>query len=143
MVPSTLLFSVLNTPMLSEVSTTPSTTSLLRITPFGNTLSRLITFCVQTSSNTFSGFSIGCRVKSKLGPAIANSSFNKTANFSTALCSSASPSLKQSVAKASRGIALRTEPPRISPKAKEKCGLFLARFVKKRANNLMALALPV
>ena len=84
-VPLILSSRVFNTPMLNELSTTFLITSLLRITPFGKTFSKLITFLVVSSVKVCCGFSTSSAVKVKFGSAIASSSFNKTSKFLTAL----------------------------------------------------------
>ena len=135
--------SVFNTPILRDVSTVFSSTSLLRITPFGSTFKKWITRCVLAAVKVLSDFSVGCKSKVRFGSISASSAFNKTAKFSTALFSWAMSPLKFNVANASRGIALRIEPPRISLKRKSKCGWFWESFAKKRASTLIALARPV
>ena len=72
--------------------------------------------------NTAGAFSADSTKSVKLGSAIANSSLRTTARFSTALSMAFTSPLKANTATASRGIALRIEPPRISERAK--CGSF-------------------
>ncbi len=137
---SALSSPMVTTPTFSEVSTTPFATSELRITPFGVALSSwtkasrdgtvsAALSVVTDSSTTVRFFSF------------ADSSFFRISRYTleSFFSSSAFAAGTATVAKASRGMALRRVPPLKSTRRRSSSAAWSAR---KRASSLLALPRP-
>ncbi|MNP37938.1 hypothetical protein D3C76_1314150 [compost metagenome] len=131
---------VVTTPTFSEVSTTPFTSSLMRITPLGVPLSsatkRLWLSAVNACKAVVAGSS-----RTVMFFSLADSSFCSVARncWLRVFSASALAAGTATTAEASRGMALRSVPPFSSSRRRFSSGVWANR---KRASSLLALPRP-
>ena len=125
--------------MLEEVSTTPSTESLMRCTPLGHTSTTATHCCCVRSGINSAAVSASVNAIAKVGSTAASSCLNSCSCSvtiaSTALSAASGIAI---TATASRGIAFAKEPP-VSSAIRTPC---FSSCTIVRMNNLMALPRP-